>query len=81
MAHTLEQGGLTMPQELTKLLSERYCNSFHFRPEAQQMKTYPLVNRMASVSFLVINRPQVTGAQFRCPIKTAHYNCLLSMTI
>lgn len=65
-----------MPQELKKLLSERYYNSFHFRPEAQQMKTYLLVNRMASVSLLVINRPQVTGAQFNVsskqPIITAY---------
>lgn len=53
----VEQGGQTLPQELTKLLSERYYNSLHFRPEAQQMKTYPLVNHMPSVSFLV--RPEM----------------------
>lgn len=76
-----------MPQELTKLLSKRYYNSFHFRPETQQMKTrwhYGItvnVNHMAYVSFLVSNRPQVTGAQFGCQFtKPAHYNYLLNMT-
>lgn len=78
----VEEGGQTIPQELTKLLSERYYtqryyNSFYFRPEAQQMKTDPL----GMCLILVSKRSQVTGVQFRCQfIKEAHYNCLLNMT-
>lgn len=77
----LEQGGNTVLQPLPKLLLQRYHNSLHFRPEAQWMKTYCLVNCVAPVSFLVGNRSQVSGTPFTCLSKTAHYYWLSNMTI
>lgn len=76
-----EQGGNTIPQPLPKLLLQRYHDLLHFRPEAQQMKTYCLVNCVASISFLVSNRAQGTGTPFRHLSKIAHYYWLSNMTI
>lgn len=72
----VEQGGNTVLQP-----HPWYHNLLHFRPEAQRMKTYCLVNCVASVSFLVGNRSQVTGTLFRCLSKTTHYYWLSNTTI